>query len=318
MFKKMIFPFLVLALLLSACSKEMITSVATQEAEAYAMEPGYNAPSPQVVEVEYVEAPREYDEMLADGGMAYAGNTAPDTVERIVIKNADLSIIVDDPTVVMERISLMAEEMGGYVVSANLYQTYTANGEKVPQASVYIRVPVERLNEALSRIKSETDQPVTREVISSQDVTAEYTDLDSRLTNLQATEAALVAIMADATETKDVLAVYAELSAIRGQIEVIQGQMKYYRESAALSGISVDLIANAAVQPLTIGKWQPVGVAKDAIQALIDAFKWLVEALIWIVLYILPVALVIFGPPILLIRYLLKKRKARKAAQQAE
>ncbi len=309
MFKKMIFPVLVLALLLSACTSAM----ATQEVEMYASEPGY---APSMVGMVYAEESKEYDAAMADGGAAYYGENAPTiNAERIVIKNADLSIIVDDPTVVMERISRMAEEMGGYVVSASLYQTYASNGAKVPQASVYIRVPVERLNEALTRIKTETDQPVTREVISSQDVTAEYTDLDSRLGNLQAAETQLVAIMADATETEDVLAVYAQLTSVREQIELIQGQMKYYRESAALSAISVELIANASVQPLTIGKWQPGGVVKDAIEALIDAFKWLVEALIWIVLYILPVALVVFGPPILLIRYLLKRRKARKAAQ---
>ena len=49
--------------------------------------------------------------------------------------------------------------------------------------------------------------------------------------------------------------------------------MKYYEQSAALSSISIQLIANAAMQPLTIAGWQPGGVAKQALQSLIKAHQ---------------------------------------------
>jgi hypothetical protein len=97
--------------------------------------------------------------------------------------------------------------------------------------------------------------------VNSQDVTAEYTDLNSKLVNLEAAEKQLQEIMDSANRTEDVLSVYSQLVATREQIEVIKGQMKYYEQSAALSAISVQLIANAAMQPITIGGWQPVGVA---------------------------------------------------------
>lgn len=249
------------------------------------------------------EAPAVKSEFAADLPQA----------ERIVIKDAELTIYVANPPDSMDRISRMAEEMGGYVVNANLYQTRLSSGSEVPRASIMIRVPAERLNEALERIKEETDQPVVNENVSSQDVTQEYTDLQSRLRNLEAAEAQLMEIMADANRTEDVLSVYNRLTDVREQIEVIKGQIQYYEQSAALSSIRVELMPNEALQPLSIGGWQPVGVARDALQALIRTLQFLVTAAIYIVLLVVPVLAIIVIPIYLIVRGLLNWRRRRKA-----
>jgi len=261
-------------------------------------------------------SPMESQPQIGSANSAYASNIPE--VKHIVIKNASLWLAVDDPTKSMDNITKMAEEMGGFVVSASMLQVTLDNGSQVPQVSITIRVPAERLYDALSRIKAETAQPVIREDISSQDVTKEYTDLQSRLGNLQAAESQLKEIMASATKTEDVLNVYNQLKQVQEQIEVIKGQIKYYDDSAALSLISVELKANKAVQqPLTIGGWQPAGVAKSALQALIVTLKFLVNALIWIVLLVAPVLVIVLLLPFLIIRsivaYLRKRRKARVA-----
>ena len=240
--------------------------------------------------------------------------TTPANIERMIVKNASLAIAVDDPSASMDRISRMAEAMGGFVVSANVYQSTLASGAEVPRASITIRVPVEKLNDALAQIKAETKQPVVSETVSSQDVTGDYTDLDSRLRNLEAAEKQLQSILDRATKTQDVLDVFNQLTQVRGQIEVIKGQMKFYSESAALSSVSVELMANAAVQPLTIGGWQPVGVAKQALQALIDTLRVLANIAIWLVILVIPVLAIIVLPPFLVIRYFLRRR-ARHIAQ---
>jgi hypothetical protein len=238
---------------------------------------------------------------------------------RMVIKNANLSIVVEEPGITLEAISKMAEELGGFVVSSNLYRTQTANGLEVPQANINIRVPSEKLDQALMEIKSGAGQ-ILNENVSGQDVTQEYTDLESRLRNLERAEDQLTKIMEQAWETEDVLSVYNRLVEVQEQIELIKGQMKYYEQSAALSSISINIQANEAVQPLKIGNWQPVGVAKRALQALINTLKFLADMLIWIALYILPVALILFFPVRWLWRWLKKgnaKRKARKEQKKA-
>ena len=283
MFKKISFALIILSVLLAACA------VSRQSLRS----PELPVPA-GVTSVQNVEsvglAPAQAEKS------AYAQDQTVASVDRLVIKNASLSIAVNDPLKSMDTISHMAVSMGGFVVTADMYQQSLSNGVKVPQVSMTIRVPAERLDEALTTIKAETDQPIISENESSQDVTAEYTDLNSRLTNLQAAEKQLQEIMASATRTEDVLSVYSQLVSVREQIELIKGQMQYYKQSAALSSISVQLIANAAVQPITIAGWQPVGVAKEALQSLINTLQSIANFGIRLAILYLPVLLVIFVP----------------------
>lgn len=233
--------------------------------------------------------------------------------ERLVIKDANLVIVVDDPSLSLDRITRLAEDLGGFVVYANLYQTETSEGVKIPQASIAIRVPAEELSNALEKIKAESDQDPISQGISSQDVTGEYVDLQSRLNNLEATEAQLLVIMEEAKRTEDVLAVYNQLTQVREEIEIIKGRMKFLEQSAALSSIQIELMANEAVQPLTVGGWQPTGVAKSAVQALINGLKFLVNLAIWLAIFVLPIALIVFVFVFLPVRWLIRRvRRSKK------
>lgn len=253
--------------------------------------------------------------MASEADMFNSGKDAQEST-RIVIENANMTIVVSDPGLAMEEITRMAKEMGGFVVRSNLYKTTTESGIEVPQANITVRVPVERLDDALSSIRGLTgnpDEDVLSENRTGEDVTEHYTDLQSRLRNAEETERQLREIQASATRTEDVLNVFNQISAIREQIEVLKGQIKYYEESAALSAIDVQLVAQEAVDPLTIGGWKPEGVARDAVQALINTLKFLANALIWIVLWLLPVGLLV-GLPLFLIIRAVRRRRARNAA----
>jgi hypothetical protein len=224
-------------------------------------------------------------------------STAPD--QRIVIRNASLTIVVDDPGKSLDAIGRMAETMGGFIVTSDLHKTYTRNGVEIPEGTLTVRVPAEKLNEALAQIKKQVKDPlndVRAENVSGQDVTKEYTDLSSQLKNYEDAEAQLREIMASATKTEDVLSIFQQLTQVRQQIEVLKGQIQYYQEAAALSSLSVQIQAQAAVQPLEVGGWKPVGVAREAVQALINTMQFLGSAAIWTLIYIVPVGLVIFIP----------------------
>ena len=301
MLKRSVLFIVILALALTACSAREMA-----------------APEEGMVEEIYVESERDAGYTSAPSPDYAVSQPLPSvSVERLVIKNATLSLAVDDPEASMDRISALADELGGYVVSANMFQATLESGAQVPHAYISIRIPAESLDGALTTIKSETTQPVISENITSTDVTAEYVDLGSRLTNLEAAEEQLQQIMDEAVKTEDVLAVYSQLTYVREQIEVIRGQMKYYEESAMLSLVSVELTANEAIQPLSIGGWQPVGVAKSAVQALINLVKFLANAGIWIVIFVLPFLLLVFGPPALIVWLILRARAKRRRARMA-
>jgi len=304
---KRILPFsivLIATLILGACG-----SAASTEAPIMAdQEMGY-APMPEALPTMYTEEFAESAPGSGGGGDSRAAN-----VERIVIQNADLSIVVADVEVRMQEIQEMAQEMGGFVVSSSLYQGYTSNYTPVPEASITIRVPSEDLDEALEKIKEDVVD-VQNETRSGQDVTAEYVDLKSRLKTYQAAEQELTKLMQSAADTDEVVNIFNQLMYYREQIEIIQGQIKYYEEAAALSAISIRIIAEETIQPIEIGGWEPQGVARDAIQDLIYFWQNFVDFLIRFVIYTLPVWITI-GIPLYLaflgVRWVFRKVRGNK------
>ena len=219
--------------------------------------------------------------------------------ERLVIRNADLAIVVQNPEERMADLASLATSLGGYVVSSNLYQSFTNLGKEVPEASIVIRVPAERLDEALAEIK-EGAVDINYENVSGQDVTSIYVDLQSQLKAKEAAEQKLLEIMDEATRAEDVLAIYLQVQSIQTEIEQLKGQIKYYEESAALSSISVRLIAEESTQPIEVGPWKPEGAAKDAIEDLIFFLQNFAEFLIRFVIFTLT-ALILIAIPLYLV-----------------
>jgi hypothetical protein len=297
---------LIILLLLAACSSAASPTVAPEAPYDQSAGEGFGGvlSEPELRSL----APGEALEDTATNSAA---------ADRIVIKNANLSIVVADPESTMTEIVRMAESLGGFVVSSELYQTTNAEGQEFPRARITVRVPADQLNQALEQIKSGAGE-VLSENVTGEDVTQQYTDLQSRLRNLEQAEEQLRGIMEDANRTEDVLQVYSELTRVREQIEVIKGQIQYYEQSAALSAIAVDIQAEDALQPLSIAGWEPAGVARDAVQALINALKFFVNAAIWFGLFILPVLVILMLPILAVVYFVRRARRRSKAAKGAE
>ncbi|MBI5965001.1 MAG: DUF4349 domain-containing protein [Chloroflexi bacterium] len=316
---KRILPFsfiVIAALILAACG-------AASRTEA-PMQPDYYSVSPEMggapaVAQDSIMPGTAPEARAAEQATANTGSgISASAVERIVIKNADLVIVVSDVEGRMKNIQAMAEQMGGFVVSSNLYQSYTSSYVEVPEAQIVIRVPSEKLDEAMDQIKKDTVE-VQTENISGQDVTAEYVDLQSRLKNYEAAEAQLNEILEKATDTTDVVNIFNQLVYYREQIELVKGQIKYYDEAAALSAISVRIIAEETIQPVVIGKWEPKGVALEAVQDLIDFLKGFTEFLIRFVIFNLPVLILIFIPLYLVFlgaRAVFRKMRGKKVKKE--
>ncbi len=232
--------------------------------------------------------------------------------ERLIIRTADLSIIVTDTETTMTQIAEMAEANGGWVVTSGLYQY----NETAKTGNITIRVPAEGFNSALAAIKGLATE-VSSESSSGQDVTEEYVDLDSRLQNLEATADRVRSFLDSATKVEDALAVNAELSRLEGEIEVIKGRMQYLSQSASFSTITVNLTPDVLSQPIEIGGWQPEGIAREAIEALVSTLQGVTSALIWFGLYVLPL-LLLFGLPVMwVVRYVRQRWNRRPAAPAA-
>ncbi len=314
---------LVLVLVLAACSS--LHSAATQAPAAYPTAPGFfnNGPAMGGAAPAPLDAVPQTSDTTKSNAQVPPGSVTDNsgaTTNRLVIQTADLSIVVKDVNARVQALQDMAKAMGGFVVSVNLSQTYATDGTQVPQAQVVIRVPQDSLDAALVQIKQNTVD-VQNESRTGQDVTDQYVDLQSRLTAKQAAADQLTKIMQSATKTEDVLAVYNQLQQIDSDIEVLKGQIKYTEQSAALSAISVNIIAEETVKPLQVAGWKPQGVARDALQSLIFFWQGFVDFLIRFFLYTVPVLITIAIPLFLIflvLRWILRKTRRPKMALAEE
>ena len=307
---------LILALTLGLASCAMGRSESVEAMEEFNGE--FESMAPMAAEMPRTDISNKvYDE---GAGISSDYATSSVDIERIVIKNASLSIVVEDPIDSIKTINEMAEKMGGFMVSSNSYKTTTSQGIEVPIANVTIRVPAEKLDKALNEIKAlveDEELDILSEDVSGQDVTSEVTDLESRLRNLQAAETQLLEIMENADTTEDVINIFRELTSIREEIEVIQGQVKYYRESASLSAINVYLQAKEALEPITIAGWKPGREVQKALQALVEGGKYLVNIIIWLVIFAVPLLAIIILPIYFIVKYF-RKRKQKKGTGNPE
>lgn len=214
------------------------------------------------------------------------------TMRGMIIRNANLSLQVNNIPSAIDKISKFAEESGGYVVSSNINQDNNVSGNTT--ANISIRVPAKGLNSALNALKSLATQ-VTQESITGEDITQRYVDLQSQLNNLLTAKEQLSKIMATATKTSDVLNVFRQLNEIQGQIDVLQGQIKYYKESVAYSLITIDLSMNPLIQTTQQKQWKITDAFIDSYHALVDQLRSFTYGVIEFFVYFLPLILLWIG-----------------------
>jgi hypothetical protein len=284
----------VLALLVIGCAAapEPVMEMAAEEAPA--------APAFDVVEKESV---------VSESGSRAADYAA---VERLIIRDAWLSLVVPDTEAALDEINDMVAELDGYVVQSNVDQY-----QEGMRASVQLRVPAESLDIALERIRGLATE-VRSENISGQDVTEEYVDLKSSLRHLEKTEAKLLEFLDEAEDTEAALDVYAQLREVQAEIEHVKGRIQFLEQSAAMATIRLEITPDELAQPIQVGGWHPEGTLRNAFEGLVRVLQFLVDALIVIVVLIIPVLIAIAIPVvglIALVRALVRRRRARKASK---
>ncbi len=246
------------------------------------------------------EAPVQSVARVADSAKgAEAGALAPGVTvpQPMIVRRAEMRIIAGDTTKVVDAVTKAAESAGGYVSDSSIWR----EGELL-RAKLTLRVPSGKLTSTLASIRALAKR-VDNETITSEDVSQEYVDLESRVRNLEATETELLELLkvarVNSRKATDVLEVHQQLSSIRGEIEQVRGRMRYLSQVTAMSSIGVEVVPDAITKPVVEPGWRPLVVAKDASRALVGVMQFFATAAIWFVIYVLPIvgilALMIVG-----------------------
>jgi Domain of unknown function (DUF4349) len=211
--------------------------------------------------------------------------TAPS--DLLVIKTGTLALQVKGIDASLSQASQKIAALDGFVSGSQR----SGDGESAV-ATVTYRIPAARWDDALVALRGLAEK-VLGEDTQTAEVTGQVLDLGARITNLQATERALQAIMARAVKISDVLEVQAQLTEVRGQIEELQTQKAHLEEQAAYGTLEVTFgIETVAVVEAQKG-FDPAAEADRAAASLVEIGQALAAAGIWFAILWLPILVVV-------------------------
>jgi len=221
---------------------------------------------------------------------------------RLIIKNAELRLLVADTDTAIDRMTQVVGDLGGYIVSSRVWYQDWYDGKSYKYASITMGVPVEQFERALNRLRG-LSVKVLDETASGEDVTDQYVDLQSQLTNLEATRERIKSFLEQAQNVDEALRINAELAEIERQIEEIKGRMNYLSDRSAYSTITVnfepelpEIVSTPTPTPTPI-LWEPGKTFENAKRSVTSAYQGIADFLIWFFIVFVP----IFAPPALLV-----------------
>ncbi len=207
--------------------------------------------------------------------------------DLLIVKTGTLALRVGTIDPALGQASARIAGLGGYVSGSER----SGDGESAV-ARVTYRIPAARWDVALVALRGVADK-VVAEQTQSAEVTGQVLDLGARVTNLQATERALQAIMDRAVKISDVLEVQNQLTGIRGQIEQLETERKHLEEQSAFGTLGVTYsLQTVAVVEAQKG-FDPAGEVDRASASLVQIGQSLTTAGIWFAILWLPILIVL-------------------------
>jgi len=231
----------------------------------------------------------------------------PDQVGQLVddakiVRTGTIDLQVTDVPTALTSARNGIRAMGGYIGAS---QTQSMGDS--PVASVTYRIPVDRWEDALDLLRGLTGDggKVVSENTNAVEVTGAVVDLEARIKNLRASEAALQGISARATRISDVLEVEGQLTTVRGQIEELSAQLKQLNDQASYATLTASFATPVVAVQAATERWEPAKIVDQATASLVDILQGLTTAGIWFGIVWLPVLLfigLITGVTILILR----------------
>ena len=318
---------LLMCLSLCACGRAK-SAGASQKNVSYEMASA-PVPAPMEASAEYDMA---YEEMGFGMANMKASNTAargsdsgskaeaPEENPEKIIYSGDATVETTEFEKSVAALEAMIAEAGGFVesssVNGNNYYDSSRGYTSRRSASYTLRVPSEKFAALMSSLSDIGNVPYTHTY--TENVTAEYYDVQARLKALQAQETRLLEMMEIAETVEDIITIEDKLTDVRYRIDSFQSSLNNWDRRVAYSTLNitvkeVQVYTPATVTKITYGEelWRAF---TDALQNAGQFFKDLLVFLVSSIptLVILAVLFFIFRP---LLKKLHKKAKARREAR---
>lgn len=297
---------ILLLLLLAACSgsgrlasrtqaEQSRAATATKDTSAESAKP--QSPTMQQVSLKQVDQSQSIAEAM----------------NRKIIRNADLALEVATPIEAQQKVSSIAETLGGFVVMSESKLRPTGDGSKQDvEVTLVVRVPSQQFNAAVQQILGLGNRVIQNKT-TGEDVTEEFIDLEARVKTQKALEEQFLEIMKRAGKIADALDVQRQIADVRTEIEKLEGRRRFLENRASLSTITVTLQPPTTIIVNTSGFGRSV---REAVSESVGVAVDIVLFIIRFVIVMIPVLVLIVLPGLLLTRF--AWRRARKMQLKPE
>ncbi|MHB1418440.1 MAG: DUF4349 domain-containing protein [Bacillota bacterium] len=308
---------MILAVILAGCGTRNATSNETSAASVTASRDMVQPSMPElsITEQKAADTSNSYDMVATDDAGVVPPNPgeqaeAPivEGVDRRVIKNAEVTLKVDELIIAARAIEGRVDAMGGMVTESNV----SASSKDLTSGYLTLRVPSDKFTPLMTELAKMGE--VESQRTYSQDVTEQYIDLEARVNNLKEQEQRLREILDKANNVDEILKVERELERVRGESESLTGKLNYLRNRVDYSTINIQLLETG--QNVVVKTNGVTGLGKRSTSALIGSLNGLFNAFGNLVVFLfaaLPVLAVL--ALLILIVWFIRKRLVRGGPQ---
>jgi hypothetical protein len=201
-------------------------------------------------------------------------------VDRHLIKNATLVLEARDVRDASVRLVAAARAARGYVADSK--ESADELGRRT--VTIQVRLPFERFDQSVQQIAALGK--VVEKQVTAEDVTEEFVDSEAKLRNLKRTELRLLEHLNRTARLSDILLVEKELNRVRGEIEQIEGRLRFLTHRVAFSTLTVTLSEAPRPQAITPADSYSAGQQlTDAVRSLLVFGRVLWTLAIWLAVW---------------------------------
>ena len=319
---------LMMCLSLCACGASNSSPAMREQSTAVA---GYMPePAPMMMNAAYDTAEMAFEDggfgMMASAkaeSTAGGSEKAPEENPEKIIYSGDATIETTEFEKSIAALEAMIEKEGGFIESSSVngsnYYDSSRGYTSRRSATYTLRVPSEKFSAIMSNLSTFGNVPYT--YTYTENVTAQYYDVQARLKALQAQEKRLLEMMEIAETVEDIITIEDKLTDVRYRIDAQQTSLNNWDRRVSYSTLNITV---KEVQVYTPEKVTKISYGEELWRAFTDALKnagqFFKDLLVFLVssiptLVILAVLFFVFRP---LLKKLFGGVKARRAARAAK
>lgn len=203
-----------------------------------------------------------------------------DVSDRLVIQESNLSLLVKDVVETRNKILDYTTKNGGYMVNVS-----TTSPEETTSSTVVVRVPASKLQETLDYFHSLSIKVVSENLVG-RDVTDQYVDIDTRISQIERSKSRLETILNSATEVSDITMLTQQILNYQNQIDSYIGQQESLKKNAELAKVTIYLSTDEVSLPYVPDEtFRPNVIFKLAVRSLVRSFRNIAQFAIWVGVY---------------------------------